>query len=111
MAEIARIAALQDLEEQVGALGRLIDRILSVEVDRIAGLGDDEQQASAAADLIRALTSARKEVGKLRMGAVQRLKGRLSHGEIAALIGTSRSTAQQIADGRNAGTRRRISAD
>ena len=75
------------------------------EVARIAAIEDLEDQARAVSDLIRSLTVTRAAAGKLRREIVLRLREHHSHAEIAALLGVHRGTAQQIAEGRHTGRR------
>lgn len=76
------------------------------EVARVAALEDLEEQARAVGDLIRDLGAARSEAAKLRAEVVRSLREHRSHQEIADLLKVSRGTAQQIAEGRHTGRRR-----
>lgn len=79
------------------------------EVARIAAIPDPEDQARAVARLLDDLRVAKDAAVDLRTRVVAQLRQNRSHKEVAELLGISRGGAQQIAEERHKGPKRRRS--
>jgi DNA-directed RNA polymerase specialized sigma24 family protein len=88
----------------------LVLEALMAEVARIAAIPDPEEQAREVARLLDDLNVTKNAAVELRAEVVRRLREHRSHGEIASLLGISRGGAQQIAEGRHKGPRRQKGA-
>jgi DNA-directed RNA polymerase specialized sigma24 family protein len=69
-----------------------------------AGIPDPTNRAKAIGAMLDAMPQLQAGLRELRQNAVKELRaGGMSHGEVAAALGISRSRAQQIAEGRASG--------
>ena len=76
------------------------------ELDRIAALDDLEAQGRAVADLLSVLDLAHDEAVRMRHEIVIRLReSGCSHAEVATIINVARGRAAQIAAGKHTGRR------
>lgn len=72
---------------------------------------DPTDRAKAAGALLDAVPDLQRALREIRQGAVLELRATgLSHADVAAAIGVSRSRAQQIAEGRTSGSHAKQSA-
>ncbi|MFE5332536.1 hypothetical protein ACFRCG_39780 [Embleya sp. NPDC056575] len=79
---------------------------------RVEQVADPTARAIAAGELLTALADGQAQARALRQAAVLDLRARgYSHGDVAAAIGTSRSRAQQIAEGKTRTPAARPAAD
>ena len=77
------------------------------ELDRIGGIEDLDERARMLAAFLRDVQAAEPAATRMRTDLVRELRGRgRSHQEVADLLGIARSTAQQIAEGKQTGRRR-----
>jgi hypothetical protein len=91
---------------------------LNAEIDRIAAIPDLEEQGRAVAALIRTLDEGHKRAVEIRRAVVLGLRsstspetGRpYSHAEVGRVLGIVRETAAQIAAGKQTGRRRTLPA-
>lgn len=80
---------------------------MTAELDRIAAITDLEEQGRAVAELLRTLDDAHRRAIALRRDVVLGLRqANLSHAQVAEVIGVVRETAAQIAAGKQTGRKR-----
>lgn len=73
----------------------------------LRAIEDPEEKAKAITEALRRMPSANQELKQMRLEVVtylREVRGK-SHAEIAVLLDSSRSRAQQIAEGRRSGKR------
>ena len=81
---------------------------MTAEIDRIAAIRDPEEQGRAVAELLRTLDVAKRKAVALRRDVVLALRAAdRSHAEVAEIILLDRGTAAQIAAGKQTGRKRR----
>ncbi|MFD7922472.1 RNA polymerase subunit sigma-70 [Streptomyces sp. NPDC059740] len=77
-------------------------------ISDINALTDPTERARAATALLDAVPGLQKSARTARQEAVLELRAKgNSHADVAALLGITRSRAQQIAEGRSGGTARK----
>jgi hypothetical protein len=80
-------------------------------VERIRAIADPAERAREIRVVLRDLADVDQAARQLRAETVQELRAAgMSHAKIGELLGIHRNRAQQVAEGRSGGTRRRSSA-